>query len=82
MAETVARRGGLTVLPQDIPLDIIDAVIQYVKTRHLVYDTPITLNGSNTVGDALGLITDDGPYLVAVDRGPVREVLGAVGRVE
>ena len=56
MAETVARRGGLTVLPQDIPLDIIDAVIQYVKTRHLVYDTPITLNGSNTVGDALGLI--------------------------
>ena len=56
MAETVARRGGLTVLPQDIPLDIIDAVIQYVKTRHLVYDTPITLNGTNTVGDALGLI--------------------------
>ena len=23
MAETVARRGGLTVLPQDIPLDVI-----------------------------------------------------------
>ena len=56
MAETGARRGGLTVLPQDLPLDIIDAVIQCVKTRHLVYDTPITLNGSNTVGDALGLI--------------------------
>src|SRR6187549_1428397 len=24
MAETVARRGGLTVLPQDIPLDITE----------------------------------------------------------
>jgi IMP dehydrogenase len=56
MAETVARRGGITVLPQDIPLDITDTVIQYVKTRHLVYDTPITLSPHHTVGDALGLI--------------------------
>lgn len=56
MAETVARRGGLTVLPQDIPLDVIEVVIQYVKTRHLVYDTPITLSSAHTVGDALGLI--------------------------
>ncbi len=36
MAETVARRGGLTVLPQDIPLDIIEDVVAYVKTRHYV----------------------------------------------
>jgi IMP dehydrogenase len=56
MAETVARRGGLTVLPQDIPLDVIDTVVRYVKTRHLVYDTPITLAATHTVGDALGLI--------------------------
>ena len=56
MAETVARRGGLTVLPQDIPLDVIEAVIDYVKSRHLVYDTPITLSPTHTVGDALGLI--------------------------
>ena len=25
MAETVARRGGLAVLPQDIPLDVVGA---------------------------------------------------------
>lgn len=56
MAETVARRGGVAVLPQDIPLDITEGVIQYVKTRHLVYETPITLRATNTVGDALGLI--------------------------
>ncbi|MEI8238601.1 MAG: GuaB1 family IMP dehydrogenase-related protein [Actinomycetota bacterium] len=56
MAETVARRGGLTVLPQDIPLDITRMVIDYVKSRHLVYDTPITLSAHHTVGDALGLI--------------------------
>jgi IMP dehydrogenase len=56
MAETVARRGGLTVLPQDIPLDVIQTVIDYVKSRHTVYDTPITLGPHHTVGDALGLI--------------------------
>lgn len=56
MAETVARRGGLTVLPQDIPLDVIQTVIDYVKSRHLVYDTPITLGPTHTIGDALGLI--------------------------
>ncbi|MDF2711993.1 MAG: GuaB1 family dehydrogenase-related protein, partial [Nonomuraea muscovyensis] len=31
MAETVARRGGISVLPQDIPLDVIGSVIDYVK---------------------------------------------------
>ena len=56
MAETVARRGGITVLPQDIPLDVTRSVIDYVKSRHLVYDTPITLGPTNTIGDALGLI--------------------------
>jgi len=56
MAETVARRGGLTVLPQDIATDVLETIIEYVKTRHLVYDTPITLTGTHTVGDALGLI--------------------------
>lgn len=56
MAETVARRGGITVLPQDIPLDVIESVVDYVKSRHTVYETPITLGPHNTVGDALGLI--------------------------
>src|SRR3954453_23180459 len=48
MAETVARRGGLTVLPQDIPLDVVEGVIGYVKSRHVVYDTPITLGPTHT----------------------------------
>ena len=32
MAETVARRGGISVLPQDIPLDVVGSVIEYVKS--------------------------------------------------
>jgi IMP dehydrogenase len=73
MAETVARRGGLTVLPQDIPLDVIELVVAYVKSRHTVYDTPITLSPHHTVGDALGLIhkRSHGAIVVVDDDRPV-----------
>lgn len=56
MAETVARRGGLTVLPQDIPLDVIEANLRYQKSRHPVFDTAITMGPTETVGAALNLI--------------------------
>jgi IMP dehydrogenase len=56
MAETVARRGGMAVLPQDIPAEVIESVISYVKSRDLVYDTPISLAATDTIGDALSLI--------------------------
>lgn len=56
MAETVARRGGVVVLPQDIPLDVVETVVDFVKSRHTIYDTPITMSGSDTVGEALSLI--------------------------
>ncbi len=56
MAETVARRGGLAVIPQDIPLEIVSDVVSWVKRRHLVFDTPITLSPSGTVGEAMNLI--------------------------
>jgi len=56
MAETVARRGGLAVLPQDVPLPVVREVIAWVKSRHLVHDTAITLTATDTVGAALNLL--------------------------
>jgi IMP dehydrogenase len=56
MAETVARRGGLAVIPQDIPADVVADVIGWVKRRHLVWDTPITVAEPTTVGEALSLL--------------------------
>jgi IMP dehydrogenase len=56
MAETVARRGAIAVLPQDIPLDIVQQNIAYVKSRHPVYETPITLKPTETLQVALNLI--------------------------
>ena len=56
MAETVARRGGLTVLPQDIPVPVVREVVSWVKRRHLVVETALTLSPHSTVGDALALL--------------------------
>ncbi|MEO5874412.1 MAG: GuaB1 family IMP dehydrogenase-related protein [Streptosporangiaceae bacterium] len=56
MAETVARRGGIAVIPQDIPAEVVASVISYVKQRHLVFDTAITLGPGDTVGEALSLL--------------------------
>jgi IMP dehydrogenase len=66
MAETVARRGGLAVLPQDIPVDVVTEVVSWVKARHPVYDTPITLSPTSTVGEALALLTKRAHGIVVV----------------
>ena len=56
MAETVARRGGITVIPQDIPIPVVADVVAWVKQRHRVFDTPIELRPDQTVAEALSLI--------------------------
>ena len=61
MAETMARRGGLSVIPQDIPLDVVEEVVGWVKQRHPVFETPITLSPQDTVSDALALLPEAGP---------------------
>jgi IMP dehydrogenase len=56
MAETVARRGGLVVLPQDLPISAVQQTIDFVKSRDLVVDTPVTLAPDDSVSDAIALI--------------------------
>ena len=56
MAETVSRRGGLSVIPQDIPIDVVTEVISWMKSRDILFDTPITLTPEQTVADAASLI--------------------------
>jgi IMP dehydrogenase len=56
MAETVARRGGMVILPQDIPADVVAEVLAWVKERDLVHDTPLTLRPADTTGHALSLL--------------------------
>src|SRR6476469_3232193 len=56
MAETMARRGGMSILPQDIPLDVVAEVTKWDKARHPVFETPITLAPYEAVGEALALL--------------------------
>ena len=73
MAETVARRGGMAVLPQDIPVDVVADVVTWVKSRDLVYDTPLTLGPEATTGHALSLLPKraHGAVIVVEDGYPV-----------
>ncbi|MBY6366032.1 GuaB1 family IMP dehydrogenase-related protein [Rhodococcoides corynebacterioides] len=56
MAETVARRGGIVVVPQDVPTEAVAETVAFVKSRHLVADTPVTLSPDASVSDALALM--------------------------
>ncbi len=56
MAETLARRGGLVVLPQDVDAEAVADITAWVKDRHTVWDTPLVLTPNDAVADALNLI--------------------------
>ena len=79
MAETMARRGGLAVLPQDVPLDVIRDVTAWIKTRHPVLETPVTLSPADTVIDALHLMgkRPHGAVTVVDDSGAVTGIVRA-----
>ncbi len=76
MAETMARRGGLAVFPQDIPSDVVARAIAQVKAAHPVFDTAVTVSAETTVGETLGLISKRAHGVAVVVRDA--QVLGLV----
>ena len=56
MAETIARRGGIVILPQDLPITAVQQTVEFVKSRDLVVDTPVMLAADDSVSDAIALI--------------------------
>ncbi|WP_421734011.1 GuaB1 family IMP dehydrogenase-related protein [Cellulomonas sp.] len=79
MAETVARRGGITVLPQDVPTDVVAEVVASVKMRHPVVETAVVVSRHDTVHTALTLIGKraHGAAVVVDDGKPVGVVTEA-----
>lgn len=73
MAETVARRGGIVVLPQDLPITAVQETVDFVKSRDLVVDTPVLLSPDDSVSDATALIHKraHGAAVVAFEDRPV-----------
>ncbi|WP_130865025.1 GuaB1 family IMP dehydrogenase-related protein [Acidipropionibacterium timonense] len=73
MAETIARRGGIAVLPQDIPVPFVARSIKRVKSAHTRFDTPVTVDPETTVGQAMSLLQkrSHGVVLVVDDHRPL-----------
>ncbi|WP_153503877.1 GuaB1 family IMP dehydrogenase-related protein [Cumulibacter manganitolerans] len=56
MAETVARRGAIAILPQDITLDAVRDMVGEVKSSHPVFETPVTVTPQDAVATVLSLL--------------------------
>jgi IMP dehydrogenase len=78
MAETLARRGALTVLPQDVAPEAVADIVAWIKSRHPVWDTPLVLTPGDAVADALNLLPKRSHGAVVV----VDEVGRPVGTVD
>ena len=56
LAAALARRGGLAVLPQDMPLQDLDAALRWVKDQPVAWDTALVLGAHQTVAEALRVL--------------------------
>ncbi|WP_120493175.1 GuaB1 family IMP dehydrogenase-related protein [Microbacterium phyllosphaerae] len=69
LAAVLARRGGLGVLPQDMPLQDLDAAIRDVKAQPVLWDTPLVLPPEASVSDALRLMPPTAGHGIVVASG-------------
>ena len=66
MAETMARFGGLGVLPQDMDLDTAARIIAHVQAADPRYDTPLSVSPTSPMRDVLGIIRKRAHDMVVV----------------
>jgi IMP dehydrogenase len=78
LAAVLARRGGLGILPQDMPLQDLDAAIREVKAQPVQWDTPLVLSPAATVADALQLLPAVSGHGIVVAEGGSRVEAAAV----
>ncbi|MEW5851837.1 MAG: GuaB1 family IMP dehydrogenase-related protein [Myxococcota bacterium] len=74
MAETMARFGGLGVLPQDMSLHTVERIVGHIRRADPRYDTPLSVNPDATLRDIEGIMRKRAHGLVVVvdgDRRPV-----------
>lgn len=74
MAESMARLGGLGVLPQDMDLKTVERIVRHIKQADPRYDTPLAVSPPATLRDVHGIIRKRAHHLVVVvddDRRPI-----------
>ncbi|MCB9595505.1 MAG: GuaB1 family IMP dehydrogenase-related protein [Sandaracinaceae bacterium] len=80
MAETVARFGGLGVLPQDMSLDTVEWIVRHIKGADPRYDTALFVSPDATLRDVEGLMRKRAHFMVVVvddERRPIGVVTPA-----
>ncbi|HPT94979.1 MAG TPA: GuaB1 family IMP dehydrogenase-related protein [Microbacteriaceae bacterium] len=68
LAAVLARRGGLGVLPQDLPLQDLDAAIRWVKAQPTAWDTALVLGAEATVAEARRMLPPAEGHGIVVGR--------------
>lgn len=66
MAETIARYGGLGVLPQDMQLDTVDRIVRHIHEAHTRFDTALDVTPEATLRDVQGIILKRSHGMVVV----------------
>jgi len=66
MAETMARYGGLGVLPQDMALETLERIVQHIHGAHVRFDTPLSVRPEATLRDVAGIILKRAHDMVVV----------------
>jgi IMP dehydrogenase len=51
MAEAIARVGGIAAIPQDKTDKEIEGIVDYMRTRHPLYETPVQIESDTKVHD-------------------------------
>ncbi len=80
MAETMARFGGLGVLPQDMDRETVERIVRHIRSADPRYDTPLSVSPKATLRDVLGIIRKRSHDMVVVvddERRPLGIVTGA-----
>ncbi|GAA4196698.1 GuaB1 family IMP dehydrogenase-related protein [Microbacterium oryzae] len=70
LAAALARRGGLGVLPQDTPLQMLDEAIRWVKRQPVHWETPLVLSPQTSVEGARRLLPAIAGHGIVVGREP------------
>ena len=68
LAAVLARRGGLGDLPQDLPLQDLDAAIRWVKAQPTAWDTALVLGAEATVAEARRMLPPAEGHGIVVGR--------------
>ena len=74
MAETMARFGGLGVLPQDMEMRTVERIVKHIRGADPRYDTPLAVLRDATLRDVHGIIRKRSHNLVVVVDGDQRPI--------